>query len=55
VINLSLLSTSLRMTARGADPLEKLCNAKQLLNGSAVRPNPVKPAIGIFGKNPNSV
>ena len=30
--------TSLRMTARQTEPLEKLCNAKQPLNAAAVRP-----------------
>jgi Domain of unknown function (DUF4399) len=40
-----LPSTSLRKTARRADPLEKLCNPKQPLNASAVRPNPVKPRL----------
>jgi hypothetical protein len=39
------------MTVRRAEPFEKLCNAKQPLDAGAVRPDPVKPAIGIFAKN----
>jgi hypothetical protein len=43
------------MTARLAELFEKLCNAKQPLNAAALRPIPVKPAIGVFGQDPNSV